>query len=90
MLTKFSSEYLKGKRKLRSSNRTGKGTTKMNIRTAGHFDVRWICPTQNRVQWDAVVSMVMNCVNSIKYLYTLSCHEFVHRVGYNSGHRRTV
>jgi len=50
MLTKFSSEYLKGNRKLGRSNRTRKNSTKMNIRTAGHFDVRWICPTQKSVQ----------------------------------------
>ena len=51
MHTNFSSEYLKGKRKLGRSNRTGKATTKMNIRTTGFFDVRQVCPTQNRFQW---------------------------------------
>jgi hypothetical protein len=40
MNIKFSSEHLKGKRKLGRSNRRGKDTTKMNIRTAGRFDVR--------------------------------------------------
>jgi hypothetical protein len=38
----------------------------------------------------AVVSTIMNCVNSIKYLENLSCYKLVNRVGYNSGHRRTV
>jgi hypothetical protein len=52
--------YSEGKRPFRISRRRRENTIKMNFKEIGLEDVHLVCLNQDRDQWLAVVSAVMN------------------------------